>query len=98
MDDDDYSMDISYSDDEEIDVKEPTYKVVSIDEITNKMEKTIEAVVSSTEVIQLIPFIIQLNHVRLEAKKKENFLTTHFYNSIFGLVISDASADSSNCT
>lgn len=49
-------MDISDSDDEEFD-KDATYKVLSIDEITHKMEQIIEGVVSSTEVIEPILFV-----------------------------------------
>lgn len=49
----DDQMDFSdYDDDEEFEIKDATYKVLSIDEITVKMEKNIERVVSSTEVIE----------------------------------------------
>lgn len=44
-------MDLSDYDEEEFEIKDATYKVLSIDEITVKMERNIERVVSSTEVI-----------------------------------------------
>lgn len=49
-------MDISDidDDDDEIEIKDATYKVLSIDAVTDKMEKTIERVVSSTQVIAFI--------------------------------------------
>lgn len=47
-------MDLSDYDDDEYEIKDATYKVLSIDEITDKMEKVVERIVSSTEVIDLI--------------------------------------------
>lgn len=51
-------MDISDYEDEEFEIKDATYKALSIDEITDKMEKIIERVISSTEVIGLIELIL----------------------------------------
>lgn len=48
-------MDVSDDDSlDSINVKDATYKVVSIDEIKHKMEQVIEAVVSSTKVIEFV--------------------------------------------
>lgn len=53
MDDDFYPMDISDSDDDESYEREPTYKVLSIEQVNQKMHQIVDGIESSTGVCKL---------------------------------------------
>lgn len=82
-------MDTFDSDDDSLDstdVKDATYKVMNINEITQKMERVIGDVISSTDVIEVILYFSndssRLFQFGLNANKYLNFLSSFSVASI----------------